>query len=141
MSVKTWIISSFREIFLYHHRSLEFRAKVFALMIAACFTKEKECNYNELKEVANNIYPNDKKRQQVLIHTTKEYVQKILSNPKYGFDEYIKDINLEVKTKKDFIKKIDLEDLKKFINNDIPEEKRILQLRIYEFFENLIKDS
>jgi hypothetical protein len=140
LSIKAWLISSFREFFLYHHHSLEFRAKIFALVIAAC-DNEKKDEYDKLKEIANEIYPDDKKRQEVLVHATKEYVKKILNNQKFGFDEFIKEIDFKIKTKKDFVKKIDLVHIKKLMRDDISENKKILQLRIYEFLEALIRDS
>lgn len=138
MSIKTWLISSFREIFLYHHRSLEFRAKIFALMMAASVDSLKECDFKELKNIANEIYSNDKKRQDVFVHTTKEYIYKILNNPKFGFDDFIKEIDLEIKVKKEFINKINLDHIKRFMKDNIIEDKRILQVRIYEFFEGLV---
>ncbi len=42
MNYKFHFLSVFREIFIPHHRSLEFRAKVLAAMLCAkknCFTK------------------------------------------------------------------------------------------------------
>ncbi|MDR0468066.1 MAG: hypothetical protein LBG67_04360 [Campylobacteraceae bacterium] len=137
MSIRTWLISSFREIFLYHYRSLEFRAKIFALIIAAGTNEKKEYSLERLKEVASEIYVDDKKRQEVLIRTTKEYICKILNNPRFGFDDFVKDVDLNVKIKKELIDKINLDHIKRFVKDDISEDKKILQLRVYEFFEGL----
>ena len=137
MSIRTWLISSFREIFLYHYRSLEFRAKIFALIIAAGTNEKKEYSLERLKEVASEIYVDDKKRQEVLIRTTKEYICKILNNPRFGFDDFVKDVDLNVKIKKELIDKINLDHIRRFVKDNISEDKKILQLRVYEFFEGL----
>ena len=53
-SAKTFFLSFFRELFVYHHTSLEFRAKLFASMIAA----NKIINVNEykiLKDIAKDL--------------------------------------------------------------------------------------
>jgi hypothetical protein len=122
---------------LYHYRSLEFRAKIFALIIAAGTNEKKEYSLERLKEVASEIYVDDKKRQEVLIRTTKEYICKILNNPRFGFDDFVKDVDLNVKIKKELIDKINLDHIKRFVKDDISEDKKILQLRVYEFFEGL----
>jgi len=137
LSIRTWLISSFREIFLYHYRSLEFRAKIFALIIAAGTNEKKEYSLERLKEVASEIYVDDKKRQEVLIRTTKEYICKILNNPRFGFDDFVKDVDLNVKIKKELIDKINLDHIRRFVKDNISEDKKILQLRVYEFFEGL----
>lgn len=140
LGLKTWVISSFREIFLYHYRSLEFRAKLFALVIAAGINDIKEFDFKELKVVASEIYPQNEKRQEIFLHATKEYIERILANPKLGFDDFVKDIDFETKVKKELKEKINLEHIKRFLKEDIVEEKKILQLRIYEFFEELAKE-
>lgn len=141
LGLKTWIISSFREIFLYHHRSLEFRAKILALMVASPMEYEKDCDIQTLQDVIKEIYPDDKKRQDVLMHTTKEYIYTLLKNPKTSYDDFIKDIDLEVRVKRELIKKIDIEQLKRFIRSDVCEERGFLQLRVYEFLESLTVDN
>ncbi|MFV0481825.1 MAG: hypothetical protein ACK5LP_07560 [Campylobacteraceae bacterium] len=140
MSIKTWFFSSFREVFLYHHRSLEFRAKTYALIMAPLVEDIKEYDFALLRDVANETYVDDKKRQEILVHTVKNYIAVILKGKCTIYDEFIKDILLDVKMRKELTKKVNLEQLKRFFGENLPEDKMLLQKRIYEFFENLSKE-
>lgn len=137
MSIRTWVLSVFRGFFLYHQSSLEFRAKVLAPMVSACIDDISEYDFSTLKEIIKEIYPNDKKREDVLLQITKEYINIILRNPTVNYDELIRDILSEVKIKKELVKKINLEHLQKLIKENLPENKSLLQQRLYEFFESL----
>lgn len=140
MSIKVWFLTAFREMFVYHHKSLEFRAEVFAVLIAPNCKNVKECDCEALKSIAELIYAN-KYRQEVFINTVKEYIAVLLRNPLNAYNEAIKDINRKVKTNKEFAKKIEPELLKRFLNENLDEEKRLLQTRIYEFLEEQSKTA
>jgi hypothetical protein len=141
MTLKKWkifFLSFFREIFVYHHTSLEFRAKLFAAMISSNKDNE-ECEYDVLQKIATQIYGNDEYRVNILVHTTKEYVNKILKNNSLDIDHLLLDIDKELKHHKRFQSKINMEHLRSFFACNGDEDTTILQTRILEFFENQTK--
>ncbi|MDR2342443.1 MAG: hypothetical protein LBD84_05335 [Campylobacteraceae bacterium] len=139
MGIKTWFLTVFRELFLYHYKSLEFRAKLFALIIAPGYESTKEYDRKILKEIAEEIYKSDKHRQGVFLNLVKEYMTTILRNPSIAYDEIVKEINRKTKMDKNLAKKINIEHLNKFLRTDIGENKRLLQQRIFEFLEEQSK--
>lgn len=137
-TIKIFFLSFFREIFVYHHTSLEFRAKLFAAMIAS--NKDNEaCEYDVLQKIATQIYGNDEYRVNIMVHTTKEYVNKILKNNSLDIDHLLMDIDKEIRRHKRFKSKINMEHLRSFYACNGDEETAILQTRILEFFENQTK--
>ncbi len=138
--IKGWFLSFFREIFVYHNSSLEFRAKLLAAIIGS----NKNINLCEeglLEEVAKEIYPNDEARVDVLISTTKEFVKKIVEKNGLDVNELILSIRRDLKDVKRFHQKIDISMLERFLacsKND--EETYITQIRIIEFLKNSIED-
>jgi hypothetical protein len=141
MGVKTWLLTVFRELFLYHYKSLEFRAEIFALIIAPSCKSVKECDFETLKKTASEIYKNDLHRQGVFLNIVKEYMAIILRNAPTSYDEAVKDINHKVRTNKSFAMKINIEHINRFLRNDISEEKQILQQRIVEFLGETSKEA
>ncbi len=141
MNFKTKFLSLFRELFIYHHKSLEFRAKIFAAMIASN-KKDDDVEYKILQEVAREIYK-DKYRINVLVETTKEYVEKILKIESLNIDSLVKDINKELRLNPRFAQKINIRHLKKFLvsQEHTDEETYLLQTRIIEYLKNEIKYS
>lgn len=133
--VKGFLLSFFREFFLYHHISLEYRAKLFATMIAS---QDDTCAYEKLQEIAKDIYKDDEYRVDVLVHTTKEYVSKIHSNDALSIDHLLIDIDNEGKKNRRFIEKINMDHLKSLYCDNSETNIQILQTRILEFFENQI---
>ncbi|MBL0687358.1 MAG: hypothetical protein JJV95_07180 [Sulfurospirillum sp.] len=138
MSPKIFFLSFFRELFVYHHKSLEFRAKLFASMIASNKV-DNNCEYKILKKIAKEIYKNDEYRIDVLIHTTKEYVDKIVENDLLDIDHLLLDIDRELKKHKRFRDKINMNHLRNFYACSGDEETVLLQTRILEFYESEIK--
>jgi hypothetical protein len=137
--IKAWFLSFFREIFVYHNSSLEFRAKLIASIVGANKSID-ACEQDLLIDVAKQIYPNDEARVDVLLNTTKEYVEKIVENNGLDMNELILSINQDLKDNKRFHQKIDIQQLKRFLacaKND--EETYITQIRIIEFLENSIE--
>jgi hypothetical protein len=123
---------------VYHSSSLEFRAKLIASIIGANKNID-ACEENLLKEVAINIYPDDLARADVLINTTKEYVEKIIDNNGLDINELILSINQDLKEVKRFHQKIDIEQLKRFlVCEEENEEVHITQVRVVEFLEKSI---
>jgi phosphoribosylanthranilate isomerase len=138
--VKAWFLSFFREIFVYHNSSLEFRAKLLAVVIGANKDID-ECEKELLLEVAKETYPDDIARVDVLVNTTKEFVSKIIENNGLNVIELILRINQDLKEVKRFHEKIDTNQLRRFlVCSEEDEETYITQLRIIEFLENSIRN-
>ncbi len=136
---KGWFLSFFREIFVYHNSSLEFRAKLLAAVIGSNKVIT-DCEKDLLLEVAQEIYPEDIARVDVLVNTTKEFVSKIIENNGLNVNELIMSINQDLKEVKRFHEKIEIEQLKKFLVCVDDEETHITQVRIIEYLENTIEN-
>jgi ABC-type Mn2+/Zn2+ transport system ATPase subunit len=125
---------------VYHNSSLEFRAKLFAAIIGAN-KKVDECEEKILEEVAREIYPDDEARANVLVLTTKEYVNKIIQNNGLDLNELILAIDHELKEVDRFCDKVDLERLQRFlICTRDDEETTLTQQRILEFLAKELED-
>ncbi len=138
--LKIWFLTFFRDVFVYHNSSLEFRAKLFAAMIGANRHVD-ECEEKILEEVAKEIYPDDEARANILVMTTREYVSKIIQNNGLDLNELVIAIDHELREVKRFYQKIDIEKLKRFLvcsEND--EETQLVQKRILEFLEQELAD-
>jgi len=138
-SIKTFFLSFFRELFVYHHTSLEFRAKLFASMIATNKIDD-DCEYKTLKQIAKEIY-DDEYRVDVLVHTTKEYVDKIIKNNSLDIDHLLLDIDKQLKKNRRFINKINMDHLRSFYACSGDEDVVLLQTRILEFYESEINSK
>ena len=137
MSYKLHFLSIFRELFVPHYRSLEFRAKIFTAMLIAK-NSILDSDYQEIEEIAKDIYKDDKKRIHILVQTVKEYVEKATQASKLNLDLLLKDIDYELKMIKRYVKKIDFEHLRRLmINSD--EMDAIFQQQVYEFFLNEVR--
>jgi len=137
---KGWFLSFFREIFVYHNSSLEFRAKLLAAIIGSN-KKINLCEEGILEEVAKEIYPEDEVRVDVLINTTKEFVEKIIEKNGLDVNELILSINKDLKEVKRFHQKIDIPMLERFLTcNKDDKETYMTQVRIIEFLNKSIQD-
>lgn len=126
----------FRELLVYHHNSLEYRAKVLTLMISAN-GKICECEEQKLQEIANYIYKDDEDRAQLLVDAVHEYHNKIVTNNGLDFEHLVQQVERESKEVKRFVQKIDLDALIKLHECMEEEEDILFQKRILEFLENL----
>lgn len=135
-TIKLDLLSFFRGIFIYHHYSLEFRAKLFAAMIAAN-PNTNQNSYNLVKKIGMQIYANDEKRAEILVRTTKEYVNKINIDNGLNLDELIIDIDKSIKGNKRYVKKINISHLR-YLQEYDNEEVVLLQERIIEFAQSEI---
>jgi len=138
--IKHHFFSAFREIFVHHHGSLEFRAKIFALIIAAN-DKAKIENFILVKEKAVQIYTNDKDRANLLLLTTKELVEKVKKNNGLDLDSLITSIQKELKIVPRYAKKIDIDSLQSFLDLAEDEETLAYQKNIIEFLKNLKEET
>ncbi len=137
--IKGWFLSFFREVFVYHNSSLEFRAKLLAAMIGANQHMD-ECELKILETIAKEIYPEDEARVDVLVRTTKEYVKKIIEKNGLELNELIKSIDKELKEEKRFCEKINIERLSRLlVCSKGDEETQLTQTRILEYLQNEIE--
>ncbi|QOP45410.1 hypothetical protein [Sulfurimonas paralvinellae] len=134
--IKHHFFSAFREIFVHHHGSLEFRAKIFALIIAAN-EKPKVENFILVKELASKIYEKDIDRANLLLLTTKELVDKVKKHNGLDLDLLINTIQKELKIVPRYAKKIDIETLKSFLDLSEDEDTLSYQKNILEFLQKL----
>jgi len=137
-SLKRNFMKMFREFLVYHHSSLEFRAKIITLMISSN-GEISECEKQKLKEIAYNIYADDEERAELLIGTVNEYHNKIITNNGLDFDHLIQLVAREVRQVKRFHKKIDMDMLLQlhYCICEDDEEDQLFQKRILEFLQGL----
>lgn len=134
--LKHHFFSAFRELFVHHHGSLEFRAKVFALVIAANedFTVD---SYVKIKEIGLNIYKDDEERANLLMLTTKEKVDKVKDENGLDIDILISSIQQDLKVVPRYAKKIDIDQLRQLVTMTNDKDTISYQENILEFLENL----
>ena len=128
----------FREFLLYHNSSLEYRAKVFTLVVAAN-EKISECEDALLMELACDIYMNDEERCEILVETVKEYFEKIITNNGLDFEHLVFQVEKETRDVKRFSAKINVDALMRFQECEMNEEEKLYQLRVIEFLADLKK--
>ncbi len=133
--LRHYIFSAFRELFIYHHSSLIFRAKLFALIIAVD-DEESVDYYINLRSAALKIYT-DEDIADILVHTTKEIVKKIKKSNELHVDKLIESIVQELKDIPRYAKKIDKSLLSPLLQVTYDEETKVYQERIVEFLDNL----
>jgi hypothetical protein len=138
--LKHHFFSAFRELFVHHHGSLEFRAKVFALIIVANNDSTVE-SYIKVKEIALKIYENDEERANLLMLTTKEKVHKVRENNGLDIDTLVANIQKDLKIIPRYAKKINLDELKELILLSDDEDTISYQNNILEFLETLKEDT
>jgi hypothetical protein len=138
--IKHHFFGAFRELFVHHHGSLEFRAKIFALLIAAC-PSSKVDNYVTVKKLAEDIYKGDINRANLLILSTKEIVQKVKDNNSLDLDTLVESIQKELKIVPRYAKKIDVESLKPFLDITYNQDVISYQENILEFLQTLKDDT
>jgi len=128
----------FREFLVYHHSSLEFRAKIITLLISSN-GEISECEKQKLKEIAYTIYDDDEERAELLIGTVNEYHNKIITNNGLDFEHLIQLVAREVRQVKRFHEKIDMDMLLHlhYCICEDDEEEILFQKRILEFLQGL----
>ncbi len=134
--IKHFLFSAFRELFVHHHSSLEFRAKIFALVIAANEDATVE-SYIQVKIIGREIYKNDIERIDLLMISTKELVQKVKEDNGLDIDTLIANIQKELRYVPRYAKKIDIEPLRAIIALSYDEDTIAYQNSILEFLQRL----
>ena len=133
--MKNHFINAFREVFLYHYSSLEFRAKLFAVVISANASAG-ECEYKAIRAAGLIIY-NDETRTDSLEYAVREYVDKVLDKNGLDIDMLIEEIIRDLKDIPRYAKKIDTSLLHILLECHDDEETYIYQERIIELFGRL----
>jgi len=137
-SFKRNFMKMFREFLIYHHSSLEFRAKIITLMVSSN-GEISECEKQKIKEIAYSVYADDAERAEFLIDMVNEYHGKIITNNGLDFEHLIQIVARDVKNVKRFSQKIDMNMLLQLHNCicEEDEEDQLFQKRILEFLQSL----
>ena len=130
--LKRNFIKMFRELLVYHHSSLEYRAKILTLMVSSD-DMINECEEQALKEIVHHIYRDDTDRAELLLDTVKEYHEKIVTDNGLDFEHLVNEVVHESRTVNRYVEKIDFELLAKLQRCMKEEEDIIFQERIIEF--------
>jgi len=138
--IKHHFFSAFREFFVHHHGSLEFRAKIFALVIAANEKATVE-NFVLVKDIALNVYNGDTDRSNLLMISTKELVQKVRDNNNLDIDSLISTIQKELKIVPRYAKKIDIKALRPLLLLTHDQDTLSYQENILEFLEKTKEET
>jgi len=134
--LKHHFFSAFREFFVHHHGSLEFRAKIFALVIAAN-EKAKVENFIVVKDIGMHIYDSDEDRSNLLMLSTKELVQKVRDNNDLDIDSLVNSIQKELKIVPRYAKKIDIKALTPLLLLSHDEDTISYQENILHFLQTM----
>jgi hypothetical protein len=135
-NLKRGIKKMFREFLVYHHSSMEYRAKILTLMVSSngeiC-----ECEKEKLEHIAHSIYGEDSERAEILIDTVYEYHTKIITNNGLNFEHLIQLVERDTKEVPRFASKIDIPLLHQLHECIKDEDEAIFQDRILSFLETL----
>lgn len=138
--IKHHFFSAFRELFVHHHGSLEFRAKLFALIIVANEDTKFE-NYDIVKKIGMEIYKEDADRANLLMLSTKELVEKVREKNGLDIDTLISNIQKELKQVPRYAKKIDIDSLKQLLSLSHDRDTISYQENIIEFLQTIKEDT
>ena len=123
-------LSLFNDLLIPNHRSLNFRALILAAMLVAK-KNVTSSDYAAITQIASQIYGSDMRRCNALLHSVKDYVEKI---PKMQgtLDRMLGLIDSELISIPRYAKKIDFSHLRQLmIESD--EEDAITQTQVYDF--------
>ena len=123
-------LSLFNDLLIPNHRSLNFRALILAAMLVAK-KNVTSSDYAAITQIASQIYGSDMRRCNALLHSVKDYVEKI--QKKQGtLDRMLRLIDSELISVPRYAKKIDFSHLRQLmIESD--EEDAITQTQVYDF--------
>ena len=134
-NLKHYLYRAFRELLLYHHNSLEFRAKLYAALIAAN-ENFGECELALVQKDGMAIY-NDEDRANTLRLTVEEYLDKIVEDNGLAIDELIDHLMIDLKDYPRYADKITIQKYLKISECCDDEESRIYQERIISLYQRL----
>ena len=123
-------LSLFNDLLIPNHRSLNFRALILAAMLVAK-KNVTSSDYAAITQIASQIYGSDMRRCNALLHSVKDYVEKI--QKKQGtLDRMLGLIDSELISIPRYAKKIDFSHLRQLIIES-DEEDAITQTQVYDF--------
>ncbi|PLY13308.1 hypothetical protein CVO_03010 [Sulfurimonas sp. CVO] len=134
--IKHYLFNAFRELFVYNHSSLEFRAKLFALILSAN-ENAKIDDYSIIKKIGMKIYKNDEERADLLVLNTKELIEKVKENNGLDIDTLVLNIQKDLKLMPRYAKKIDIDSLKELLNLSHDGDVISYQENMIEFLQTL----
>lgn len=137
-NLKHYLFRAFRELLLYHHNSLEFRAKTYAALIAAN-ENYGDCELNIVQAAGLTIY-NNIDRANTLRLTVEEYLDKIDEDNGLAIDELIEDLIIDLKDYPRYADKFTIEEYEKITECCDDEESKIYQERIIALYQRLKND-
>lgn len=140
MGLRNFLLNAFRELFVHHHGSLEFRAKLFALVVAVNEDAKEEA-YNLIKQIGLSIYQNDEDRANLLVMSTKELVKKVQDDNGLYIDTLIANIQTELRVVPRYAKKIDIDSLAKLLELTKNPDTLLYQKNILEFLQKLKEET
>jgi hypothetical protein len=123
---------------LYHHNSLEFRAKLYAALIAAN-ENYGQCELDIVQASGDLIY-SDKDRANTLRLTVEEYLDKVLDDNGLAIDELIDDLMQDLKVYPRYADEITIDEYNKIIACCEDEDTKLYQERIVALYQRL-KDA
>ncbi|MEA1891479.1 MAG: hypothetical protein U9N33_02065 [Campylobacterota bacterium] len=138
--LKHHFFNAFREIFVHHHGSLEFRAKIFTLLIAVNEDIPDDI-YMIIKNIGLEIYNDDEDRANLLMLSTQELVKKVHDKNGLDIDTLVLHLQKELRIVPRYAKKIDITSLQPIIA--MTDDKDILsyQKNIIEFLSTLKEET
>jgi len=136
-SLKHKLINMFRELLVYHSDSLVFRAKLLTLMVLGNGETINTCEQKKLEEIAQELYPDDHDRAQVLLEAVHEFYDKIAERNNLVYDSLIQSIRDDVKRNPRFAAKIDTPLFRKLKECIPDEDEQIFHERILTFLDDL----
>ena len=131
--IKNYFFSAFREIFVYHHSSLEFRAKTYAVLISGS-SEPLERYQKTLEEIAADIY-NDPDRANALVITVKEYLNRINTKKHLGEEAFLIEVIKELRLVPRYALKIEPDHLKRLRECTHDNDSKIYQERLITFLQ------
>ncbi|TKI69699.1 hypothetical protein FCU45_06475 [Sulfurimonas crateris] len=138
--IKHYLFNAFRELFVYNHSSLEFRAKLFALLLSAN-ENIKADDFLIIKKIGMNIYKNDDERANLLMLNTKELVNKVKENNGLDIDTLVSSIQKELKLMPRYAKKIDIDSLRELLLLSHDRDTISYQENMIEFLQKTKEDT
>jgi len=133
--LRNHFINAFRELFLYHYSSLEFRAKLFAAVIAAN-PEAGECEFEIVRNAGMLIYE-DSDRSASLALAVREFVEKVIDDNGLDLDSLLEEIVRDLRDIPRYGKKIDTSMLYALLECHQDEDTKLYQQRMIELFERL----
>ncbi|MGD9719190.1 MAG: hypothetical protein AB7U24_08120 [Sulfurimonadaceae bacterium] len=138
--MRNFLLNAFRELFVHHHGSLEFRAKLFALMVAVNSGVKEEA-YTLIKNIGLDIYQNDEDRANLLVMSTKELVKKVQDDNGLYIDTLVANIQTELRLVPRYAKKIDIPSLSRLLELTTDQDTLLYQKNILEFLQKLKEET